>query len=615
MISLTQEDPWIPAVSTGKRTNLIRNAQNVTIITSTEVIENKDNFYKTLLQNKENSDIETEEKQSNIIDRDNSNIETEEKQSNIIDKDNSDLETEEKQQKDNKRKLIENNSEWGDGENIPLIKGTVDNTPQREHRNKRKKTNESDSGWEEVNNILLVKNTEDNTPQRDPKEKQKKVKNTVTKRKKNIKETLDKFKRINFPVKGKDRRKLWSKIRTSSTTLPETRQRQKQYHPEDIDTLSKLSLRLQLNGINIESLLEEGQDIEQEINMNCTLNDETHHDIRTHISRHKGIEDEKEIIRMMNSPIIKEQVENLKNKEWEEFNINNVESELPIATKNLHNLTQKTQQDQDEAPISDVPQVLYGKLKGVRAKILVDSGAKVTVISKDFATSNAVNTKTLKIPAKLSMANGVVEPVFQKTHDVSLVVDTFRHKVTAFVAPIKNYDIILGRDNLLKLNAVIDVTGSVSLFDKRTDKRITLEFGKDHIKDEPLEENCITKEELNRELEKDPDLLVYELSIKQLEETNSATTVKETPEQKLDTDIEKEFKEEFKTIMRDELPDKLPPDRGLNHYIDLQGRIPKSAPRGFRLSEAEYEFMEKHVKGLLDKGLIQPCLGPMRAQY
>ena len=62
--------------------------------------------------------------------------------------------------------------------------------------------------------------------------------------------------------------------------------------------------------------------------------------------------------------------------------------------------------------------------------------------------------------------------------------------------------------------------------------------------------------------------------------------------------------------MKDELPDKLPPERGLNHYIDLQGRIPRTAPRGFRLSEAEQEFLEKYIKDLLDKGLIQPCLGP-----
>ena len=42
----------------------------------------------------------------------------------------------------------------------------------------------------------------------------------------------------------------------------------------------------------------------------------------------------------------------------------------------------------------------------------------------------------------------------------------------------------------------------------------------------------------------------------------------------------------------------------------MQGRLPRQAPRGFRMSMAENEFMQMHIQNLLDKGLIIPTLGP-----
>jgi hypothetical protein len=62
--------------------------------------------------------------------------------------------------------------------------------------------------------------------------------------------------------------------------------------------------------------------------------------------------------------------------------------------------------------------------------------------------------------------------------------------------------------------------------------------------------------------------------------------------------------------MKEELPCELPPDRGIRHYIETQGKLPREAPRGFRMSVAENEFMQTHIQTLLDKGLIIPTLGP-----
>ena len=275
---------------------------------------------------------------------------------------------------------------------------------------------------------------------------------------------------------------------------------------------------------------------------------------------------------LLRSSEIQKQMKDWKEDSWEEFNILNVESELPRHEGINHDASMRREVSESDT-IVDIPPVLYGKLKGVHAKVLVDQGAKVTVISQKFAEANGVGWSRLHTPVKLSMANGVVEPVFHKSQLLSLVVGEFKHKMTAFVAPIKNYDLILGRDNLIKLHA----SGSVELYDKRAGKRIELLFGKKHEEKEPDMQNYISTEQLEKMLEKDKDIMVFEISVEQEKEKENSIT-----ENKEEKDHEKELrlKEEFKHIMKDELPDKLPPERGLNHYIDLQGRIPRTAPRG-----------------------------------
>ena len=149
--------------------------------------------------------------------------------------------------------------------------------------------------------------------------------------------------------------------------------------------------------------------------------------------------------------------------------------------------------------VEDNPPVIYGKVGGIRAKILIDSGAKVTVISKDFVLGNNIRRSNLTTPAKLIMANGVIEPVFHKTSNTSVVSGEFKHKINAFVAPIKNYDLIIGRDNLTKLEAVIVVGHHVTVSNKQSKSRIELVFGK---KDEIIDEKAwITKETLEKEIE------------------------------------------------------------------------------------------------------------------
>ena len=93
----------------------------------------------------------------------------------------------------------------------------------------------------------------------------------------------------------------------------------------------------------------------------------------------------------------------------------------------------------------DIKPILYGRIKGSRAKIYIDQGAETSIISKAFADANNINRTTLRPPVKLQMANGVIEPALHMVHDVGLTWNQFQSKFSAYIAPLKNYDAMHNR--------------------------------------------------------------------------------------------------------------------------------------------------------------------------
>ena len=177
-----------------------------------------------------------------------------------------------------------------------------------------------------------------------------------------------------------DRRRLWTKATIASTNIKDKNsQKEVQFTPEELDHLSKLALRLHLNGIDINTMELSTQDNKKK----CNLKE------------------------LLVSPEIRRQMEDWKEDSWEEFNILNVESELPSRQGDINQkaAARSDYEATERDTIIDVPPVLYGKLKGVHAKVLVDQGAKVTVISQKFAEANGVGWSRLHAPVKLSMAN------------------------------------------------------------------------------------------------------------------------------------------------------------------------------------------------------------------
>ena len=419
-----------------------------------------------------------------------------------------------------------------------------------------------------------------------------------------IKEKMKNTRRQNRADRA-DRRHGWSSSSESdnSSNTDSDRATRITIQNEERDKIAQLALRLHINGIEVEE----------------TINEK-----RTHESRLKNIIQNPSVYDKINAPEIKRKITEWKHEEWETYDISSVESDIPTGSD-------REKQDRERP---DTKPVLYAKMKGVWAKVYIDQGAQVTVISQDFAASNEMRRTTVKEPVKLSMANGVLEPALYRTQNVSLIIGEFRQRINAYVAPIKNYDAIIGRDSLSKWGAILDLRSQedirketetekdyiiteteeekpgLSVYDKVNQKRMHLVYGKEPDTVRDLEMECLSEQQLAQQLEERTDIFLYEIQVTELKNQQAQPEKRETEETTEELLKERQIKEKYKEILKEELPNEMPPDRGVRHYIDLQGRMPKTAPRGFKMSEAEKEFMMKYVQDLLDKGLAQPCMGP-----
>ena len=161
---------------------------------------------------------------------------------------------------------------------------------------------------------------------------------------------------------------------------------------EDTSSLAELTLRLELNGVDI-------KEATREIG---TLWDSIEDD-RIHPSRKNQIHQEGRKFDQNNN-------NKWDHQKWKIFNVASIESEMPPPS-HLNNPPR-------DITTPDIKPILRGRIKGTRAKIYIDQGAEISVISNAFADANGINRTILRPPVKLQMANGIIEPALHMVHDV-----------------------------------------------------------------------------------------------------------------------------------------------------------------------------------------------------
>jgi len=242
-----------------------------------------------------------------------------------------------------------------------------------------------------------------------------------------------------------------------------------------------------------------------------------------------------------------------------------------------------------------------GNVNGKKAWILLDSGASRNFVDKDFIQRNHFPTKTNKT-LTIELADGRKQETNQEALLNNLEIGNYRAKcIKAQVINLNRYDVILGKQWLFNANPDIDWRNNILTFSFGRN-RITVQADERKMREPECNSVFITRQQFAR-IPSNEELFSLYLTE---EETSNEKQLVYPPEVKK---LLKEFNDTFPTT----LPNGLPPERRLDHAIDLiPGMEPPSRPV-YRLSHYEMKELKVQLSDLLEKGFIQPSVSPFGA--
>lgn len=248
------------------------------------------------------------------------------------------------------------------------------------------------------------------------------------------------------------------------------------------------------------------------------------------------------------------------------------------------------------------------KIQGVKVQCLLDSGAE-----EDFINSTLVDKLHLPfitIPGKTIQLGGPdhIQDGSRLVPHLKYRICNFRDKRAFTVTPLAHDDLILGKKWLTDFDPDIRWVSNVVRVEHH---------GQEYILHPPAEDTSptitlLSALQIKREFRKGKT--IYLALVQEVDESATASVI--------EPDIEgpsPEWRSELTTLLKKyhlifkELPAKLPPEREVDHHIDLEpGAKPPFLPT-YHMSPRELEELKKQLTELIDKGFIQPSKSPYGA--
>ena len=254
------------------------------------------------------------------------------------------------------------------------------------------------------------------------------------------------------------------------------------------------------------------------------------------------------------------------------------------------------------SPIANLPQ-LVGHFCGHRVVCLVDSGASDNFVSLKFCRRVGVPLRTARRVRRITLADGSSQTshLYVERAQLRLGSHEEQHDFTVMNLEKHDFDVILGMSWLSRVNPQIDwSTGSMTILDRRGRPSITHFL----LKHKELK-RCIRKNAL------DVILVLRTCVLNQLEDSKPSLAGgfdKEKAEAE-----RRRLVAEYPDCFPPDLPMELPPEREVDHRIELvAGSTPPSRPT-FRMSPSELDEIKRQIDDLLSKGLIRPSKSPYGA--
>lgn len=238
-----------------------------------------------------------------------------------------------------------------------------------------------------------------------------------------------------------------------------------------------------------------------------------------------------------------------------------------------------------------------GSIGNHKINVLVDGGSMGNFISNK--TVQRLKLKTVSGPAHtLAFADGRTTNCNDEVHLLDLKIGDYQDQLDFKVAPVLNHDVILGKPWLEHFNPQIDwVRNTITISQGHCE--LTL-WPTATMERQKMQVNLITAKQVKKIIRKGIDKTFI-------------AVIRETSENSPDNGIAKTILAEFSDVFPDQLPRELPPQRSIDHRIELApGTVPISRPT-YRMSYHELEELCRQLEELIACGYIQPSRSPYGA--
>ncbi|GKV20109.1 hypothetical protein SLEP1_g30273 [Rubroshorea leprosula] len=232
------------------------------------------------------------------------------------------------------------------------------------------------------------------------------------------------------------------------------------------------------------------------------------------------------------------------------------------------------------------------KIKGVSVRALLDSGANQNLIAVSLAEKLGLPYN--KEPGWVKVVDNPSQPIYGVAREEPVQIGSWSRKVDLNIITMSDFKLVLGGefiDQLLPFTFTKD--GCIRFEDGNESHKVPLERL-------PAGDRVLSAIQVSR-------------GIKRGEDTYLAA-LKEYSTSSLDVPQEVHgILHEFEDVMPPELPKKLPPQREVDHAIELDPGSKPPAMGLYRMAPPELEELWKQLKELLDAGFIRPSKAPYGA--
>ena len=273
---------------------------------------------------------------------------------------------------------------------------------------------------------------------------------------------------------------------------------------------------------------------------------------------------------------------------------------------------------------------LKSTINGIPAIVLVDSGATSQFISSSFVTEHNIKSSPLPKQDFVTLANGSQQAASSIVESACVSISSYTDKIDFVALPLVGYDAILGMSWLTKYNPTIDWRNRSIKFQEHhlvgksvrvNQSAQSIAASSASVRSPSCSSSMISSRSLKQQIRNnqiDPDqvLLVFPHDILQI--TSSSSSISSVSSAEFPESVElqvagKDLIEKYRDVFPKELPPGLPPQREIDHKIDLiPGSSPPSRPT-YRMSAVELTELKQQLEELIKSGFIRPSKSPFGA--